>query len=304
MVISMLLLTAIVLPLSAAADRYPVIRKLVFNDIYFRQLQEDISFYHRAAASRKDLPPLMLYEYTAEAGDTVFSIAAAAGLSYESIATINGIYSSTEYLAGRKLLIPGQPGLFIPEKPVKDLDFIFHSWRMASFTDENEIGIYMPVSDSESELRNYYFIHGESFHSIERAYFLGILFSNPLPDGIVSSGYGMRKNPFSGHPTFHDGIDIAAPEGTPVYAAREGEVTDTGYNETFGNYILIEHSGGYSTFYGHLNKIFVELHYKVNSTMMIAEVGTTGRSTGPHLHFEIRRSGASRDPSVLTPGLK
>ena len=147
--------------------------------------------------------------------------------------------------------------------------------------------------------RKYHFFPGESFHNVERAYFLGILFANPLPRGIVTSGYGIRKSPFTGHNTFHNGIDLAAPAGTVVYAAREGKVTATGYNSTYGKYIIISHDGGYETIYGHLNKIFVELHDEVNSTMIIAEVGSTGLSTGPHLHFEVRKDGKSKE-SVQT----
>ena len=283
-------------PLSAAEEvsPFPVIEKLHYSDLNYRQLQEDIEFFHRAFRAGKQLPPLMFYEYEVTDDDNIFSIASRAGLSYDTIASLNRLNSSSGILRGRKLLLPSQPGIFIPEKPASDLEFISISWRAPQLSGLELINIFG---------EKFYFLPDQSFHNVERAYFLGILFINPLPKGVVSSGYGFRTSPFTGSHTFHRGIDIAAPEGTYVYAARSGRVISKGSNSTYGNYIELEHEGGYTSFYGHLNKIFVELHDTVNSTMIIAEVGSTGLSTGPHLHFEIRRDGTAENPSKLTPGL-
>lgn len=274
---------------------FPEIKSLNYTDLNYRQLQEDIEFFYRAQVSGRTLPPLIFYSYTVNQEMNIFSASSQAGLPYEAIATFNHISNATDNLAGRRLIIPSQAGIFLPKKPASDLEFIALSWRSSRLSEAVEL----TINDI-----GYYFFPGESFHNVERAFFLGILFSNPLPEGIVSSGYGMRNSPFTGHASFHNGIDIAAPSGTPVFAAREGEIIRKGYNETFGNYMEISHAGGYSTFYGHLNKIFVELHDKVISTMIIAEVGSTGLSTGPHLHFEVKRDGDIRDPSQLTPGLE
>lgn len=282
----------------------PVITRLDYSDLNYRQLQQDIEYYYRADASGKKLPPLVLYTYHITDDENIFSIASKAGLPYETVATLNRIPSSSTGLKGRTILLPGRAGMFIPVKPESDLEYIALSWRLTGVARPVTIQIPSVSETDKMQMRSFYYFQGASFHNVERAYFLGILFSNPIPDGIVSSGYGMRQNPFTGHKTFHNGIDIAAPEGTPVYAAREGEVIARGNSEIFGNYLEIKHEGGYSTFYGHLNKFFVELHDHVNSTMIIAEVGNTGKSTGPHLHFEIRKDGSSRDPADLTPGLQ
>ena len=283
---------------------FPQIERLNYSDLNYRQLQEDIGFYYQANAAGRELPPLLIYSCRVRDGENIFTLAGAAGLPYDTIASINRIGSSNDDLGGRTILLPSRAGIFIPASPKTDLETIALGWRFSSSQSAEKIRIPQLGSDGNLVFTEYYYFAGSSFHEIERAYFLGILFSNPLPEGIVSSAYGMRANPFTGHPKFHNGIDIAAPEGTPVYAAREGVVVDIGYNETFGYFIEIAHTGGYNTFYGHLNKIFVELHSKVNSTMMIAEVGNTGRSTGPHLHFMIKRNGTTRDPAGLTPGLE
>ncbi len=278
----------------SAGNLYPVIERLDFTDLNYRQLQEDIEFYYKAAGAGKELPPLLFYSYSVDSDINIFSISSQSGLTYETIATFNRISSTADNLENRTLLLPSQPGIFLPETPATDLEFIAMSWRAPLLQDSYNVSV---------EGNNYFFFPGESFHNVERAFFLRILFANPLPEGIVTSKYGYRKSPFTGHNTFHNGIDIAAPEGTEVRSARDGIISLTGFNETYGNFIQISHSGGYETFYGHLNKIFVELHDKVNSTMIIAEVGSTGLSTGPHLHFEVRRDGRATDPSSLTPGL-
>ena len=272
----------------------PVIEKLDYTDLNYRQLQEDISFFYRASSARKELPPMLLYIYRVESGENIFTLSSQAGLPYDTVASLNRIPSSSADLEGKTIILPSQAGIFLPAEPSSDIEFISLSWRAPSLSEAETI----IINDDE-----YYFFPDQSYHNVERAYFLGILFTNPLPKGIVTSGYGLRTSPFTGNHMFHKGIDIAAPTGTYVFAARGGEVIAEGTNSTYGNYIEIQHEGGYTSFYGHLNKIFVELHDKVNSTMIIAEVGNTGLSTGPHLHFEIRRDGSSKDPSKLTPGL-
>ncbi|MDC7125903.1 MAG: M23 family metallopeptidase [Spirochaetales bacterium] len=273
---------------------FPVIEMLNYSDLNYRQLQEDIGFFYKADSSNKELPPLMFYSYTCNEDLNIFSIASQAGVPYDTIASLNRINNASDNLNKKVLLLPSQTGLFLPVKPESDLEYIELSWRSSLIENAKHI----KINGTE-----FYFLPAESYHNVERAYFLNILFANPLPQGVVTSGYGMRNSPFTGHPLFHNGIDIAAPEGTAVHAAREGIVIDEGSNSTFGNYIEIKHSGGYSTFYAHLKKTLVELNDKVNSSIIIGKVGSTGMSTGPHLHFEIRRNGDCRDPSLLAPGL-
>jgi len=304
--LSLLLFLVITSPLWSSQESlmFPRIESLNYSDLNYRQLQEDIKFYYRAEGAGKELPPLLFYSYKVTNGENIFSLASQAGLPYETVASLNRIPSSSTSLDGITVLLPSHAGVFFPTTPETDLEYIALSWRLKENSPVKELTIPAMKNESDSVRQSFYYFPGESFHDIERAFFLGILFSNPLPEGLVSSGYGLRQNPFTGHNKFHNGIDIAAPSGTAVFAAREGEIIGTGYNDIFGNYIEIQHEGGYKTFYGHLNKIFVELHSEVNSTMMIAEVGNTGRSTGPHLHFEIRRDGSARNPARLTPGLK
>jgi len=112
----------------------------------------------------------------------------------------------------------------------------------------------------------------------------------------VSSGFGYRDDPISGAKRFHDGCDIVAPRGTPVIAPAEGIVTFGGWREGMGRMVEIEHGYGYSTTYGHNGKLLVKKGDIVNRGDVIAYVGSSGRSTGPHLHYEIRLNGKLVNP--------
>lgn len=118
----------------------------------------------------------------------------------------------------------------------------------------------------------------------------------PLNTGYISSYYGKRIDPFDGHSEFHRGIDFAAPKGTPVHTVAEGVVTFAGVRSGYGNVVEIDHGNGYATRYAHNSKILVHVGQRVHVGQEIAVVGSTGRSTGPHSHFEVWHDGRSVNP--------
>lgn len=122
-------------------------------------------------------------------------------------------------------------------------------------------------------------------------------------DGRKSSDYGNRLNPYSNTWRFHAGVDIAAPGGTPIRAAADGTVTRAGWNGGYGNYTCLAHGDGLSTCYAHQSQILVEAGQEVRRGQVIGRVGTTGNSTGNHLHFEVRRDGSPVDPTAYLPPL-
>lgn len=115
----------------------------------------------------------------------------------------------------------------------------------------------------------------------------------------VSSPYGTRKDPFSGLRRQHDGVDLAAPAGTRVFAWGEGKVTFSGWKAGYGRTVIVRHENGVETIYGHLSKALPRPGDRVDETTTLGHVGSTGRSTGPHLHFEVRAGGRATDPLEL-----
>ena len=124
----------------------------------------------------------------------------------------------------------------------------------------------------------------------------------PLEGMRLSSGYGMRTHPILGGNRKHNGVDLAAATGTPVYATADGLVGKALYFGSYGNYVQLEHGGDLETRYGHLSSYTVHAGDMVHKGDLIGYVGTTGRSTGPHLHYEVRVAGEPVDPRPYMAG--
>jgi len=142
------------------------------------------------------------------------------------------------------------------------------------------------------------------FESIKSKMSLSASASNSLQwplDGTITSGFGYRTDPISGEYLMHGGIDIAADWGTAINAAATGTVTSVGVSSTYGNYLMITHNDNLVTLYAHCSTIVVKEGNSVKKGQQVACVGTTGRSTGPHLHFETRVGGYKANPVWLLP---
>jgi len=120
-------------------------------------------------------------------------------------------------------------------------------------------------------------------------------FAWPVIAGMVSSPFGMRNG------AMHDGVDIAAPAGTPVYAADDGSVIFVGHLHGYGNVVIVQHSDGYTTVYGHNRRNLVNDGARVARGQEIAEIGASGRASGPNLHFEVRYNNQAENPLAYLP---
>jgi len=114
--------------------------------------------------------------------------------------------------------------------------------------------------------------------------------------GRITTAYGWRTHPITRQRDFHSGIDIANRKGSPIYASANGTVKEIGSNRYYGRYVIITHKFGYETMYAHLDKALVKKGEVVIKGEIIAEMGNTGRSTGTHLHYEVRRYGRNLNP--------
>jgi murein DD-endopeptidase MepM/ murein hydrolase activator NlpD len=119
----------------------------------------------------------------------------------------------------------------------------------------------------------------------------------PVKDAFLGSSFGQRSDPFLGQRAMHEGIDFNAERGTPVFAAADGVVVSAGWHSDFGNLVEIDHGAGLTTRYAHLSRLNVKAGSLVSRDEQIGAVGSTGRSTGAHLHFEVRKNGVAQNPA-------
>ncbi len=135
----------------------------------------------------------------------------------------------------------------------------------------------------------------EHFGALRRVA-LRLPLTRPIPSAPITSRFGMRLDPFLGTPAMHTGVDFRAPVGYPARATADGTVTMAGYNGGYGNMVEVDHGNGITTRYGHLSKIEVKVGQVVSKGTVLGRTGSTGRSTGPHLHYEVRVDGDAIDP--------
>jgi murein DD-endopeptidase MepM/ murein hydrolase activator NlpD len=288
---------------------YPRIESMEVRarDVVFRQFQDDVEegrrlvFNRRRKETDEELAArLVIYSYIPGPDDTLMGIAARCSLPYSSIATLNNLtgpggISGSGGIAGRPLLLPSLPGLFIHEDGGSDFERLLLASR-----EGDGVAINLAADGGSRAVR---FVPGGDLSPTERALFLNPgLFRFPLRTYTITSRFGSRISPMSGVRSAHKGMDMAAPHGTEVYAVREGTVTFCGENDIYGNYVIITHDGGWSSLYGHLSRIETTLNKKVQSGSLVGRVGSTGLSTGPHLHFELRQNGTPQDPAPMLKG--
>ena len=223
-------------------------------------------------------------------------IAARSGLrNFGTLLSVNAIDNARQVSEGQMLRIPSVDGLLYTVKKDETLTGIAASYNMSvtALLDANDL------TESTLMVGQQLFIPGASLSSFELRKALGELFIYPIR-GRLTSPFGYRQDPFTGIKSFHSGIDLAAPSGTPVKATLDGKVAETGTNRIFGNYVIITHERGYQSLYGHLQKIHAKRGQYVTQGTVIGLVGSTGRSTGPHLHLSVYKNGKMIDPfSVL-----
>jgi murein DD-endopeptidase MepM/ murein hydrolase activator NlpD len=276
------------------AETFPAIERLDVRDLIFKQYVTDVDHARQRLRDRnqdkkKAAENLRIYSYTPEADEDIFRLAARCNVPYAAMATLNRI-SHPDMLKG-PVLLPTVPGIFVPEDPSNDLE------RLISSSRDSEGGIIITLRQGEP--KRFLFFPGADFSPTERSYFLNSGFRFPLRNYRITSPFGIRPSPFTGRPQRHNGLDLAAPLGTEVYAAREGRVAELGTDAVYGNYIVIAHDDNWVSLYGHLSSFSTSLHSTVSRDSIIGKVGSTGQSTGPHLHFELRKNGTALDPTKM-----
>lgn len=242
------------------------------------------------------LSPVSYSDYTVKGGDTVSAVALRFGLNnISTVLSVNGIENARRIRSGQKLKIPSMDGIMYTVAPGDSIASVANAFNvsLSDILDANDLADSVLVAGQKL------FVPGARMSSYDLRKAMGELFIYPIR-GRLTSRFGTRADPFTGVRSFHTGVDLAAPTGTSVKVSTDGRVADAGWQNVFGNYVIVTHDGGYQTLYAHLSKISVRRGQYVTQGDEVGKVGSTGYSTGPHLHFSVYKNGKMIDPfSVL-----
>jgi murein DD-endopeptidase MepM/ murein hydrolase activator NlpD len=241
------------------------------------------------------MPILSYTSYTVIEGDMVGGLAVKFGLNQDTIISINGITNTRLLKISQTLRIPNQDGILYTVKKGDTLSAIAKEYNVDAAMIKTVNELFSDAIGVNTKL----FIPGARLDQMDLREINGDLFLWPVR-GRITSNYGYRSNPFGGRSReFHSGMDIAVPHGTAVRAALSGRVTSAGYDNVYGNFVVITHHSNYRTLYGHMSAIRTKVGAYVVSGEVIGAAGSTGRSTGPHVHFTVYKNGVTTDPRPL-----
>jgi murein DD-endopeptidase MepM/ murein hydrolase activator NlpD len=244
-------------------------------------------------------PQMLFYtSHKVQQGDIIGGLAEKFGLNQDTIISINAIKNSRLLRIGLVLRIPNQDGILYNVQKGDTLSGIAERYKTSvqAIQTVNEL---FPNTIDAIQVNTSLFIPDARLDQIDLKEINGDLFIWPVRS-YITSAYGYRIDPIRGTGRqFHSGLDIGAPMGTPIKAAMSGRVSSVGYSESYGNYVVISHHSGYRTMYGHMSVIRIKSGAFVVTGERIGDVGSTGHSTGPHLHFTVYKNGVTVNPRAL-----
>lgn len=255
---------------------------------------------NRVISAGRFSEPVTFQNYTVKPGETISGICSRFGLSnISTLIAVNGISNVRSVYSGQKLRIPSMDGL---------VHVVSRNESVSSIASKYNVGVsaILDVNDLSSDVlveKQKLFIPGARLDAKTLQNALGEFFGNPLKSSYrISSRFGFRHDPITGVATSHKGLDLACPTGTPIYASKSGTVARAGFTPLYGNYVLVNHGEGYQTLYAHMSKILVKKNDAVNQSTKVGLVGSTGYSTGPHLHFTVYKNSVPVDPQTVVRG--
>ena len=290
---------------------------LVPNSLEFIEntLEEVRTRKARVAALREQVEPIKVISYVVAVGDSLWSIANSQNLEVDTLVGSNTFKNSSLLHPGVVLRVPNQDGIFYKIKNGDKIETIAKRYQitldkvrkvnptvdLVALKAGSEVFLPGARPEAVAEVRE---TEGKKSTSVSpktsgnegsvvekasRNYRWPVM-------GKINSPFGWRRHPITRRRDFHTGLDIKASRGTAIRSAREGRVAYAGWMGGYGKVVVVEHSGGQSTLYAHCNAILLKQGAKVSVGQTIAQVGSTGRTTGPHLHFEVRNGNSPVNP--------
>lgn len=264
----------------------------VTEDVASEDIAEEIA--------ENEFKPLTYTTYRIRRGDMIGFIAERYNVTTDTLVSVNNIRATRSIQPGQYIRIPSERGILYTikkdgESPASIAEKYEVNAEKCAFVNNLNLDSQLHAGDS-------IFVPGAEMDSITLAEINGDLFRRPIHGRYrLTSYFGWRPSPFTGRRSWHGGLDMACPSWTPIYAGMDGRVAEIGYNNTYGNYVIINHSSGYRTLYGHMvvRTNDVKVGQYVTTGTIIGRVGSTGNSTGPHVHFTVYKNGRMINPLNL-----
>lgn len=230
--------------------------------------------------------------YQIQKGDTVSGIADLFDITVDTVLSANNIQSARSLKPGQLLKIPNMAGIIYATKSGDTVQSIAEKYSISADRLIETNGLLATELAPDKTL----FLPDAKLPTAVLREISGDLFRWPVR-GVITSWFSWRRDPFSGKNSFHNGLDIGVPMGTPIGAGMEGTVSETGYSPIMGKYVILQHSGGWKTLYAHMSSISVQEGKYVSRGGRIGLSGNTGYSTGPHVHFSVFKNGKAVNPA-------
>lgn len=267
----------------------------------YRNLQSFLpepAVWAQAVQSAGLYPELTYTSYRIRKGDMIGVIAERFGLTQDTLISVNNIRQTRRIQIGEYIKVPSMPGiLYTTKKDGETAASVAEKYQVSA---QKTAAVNHLHEQGALAAGTSLFVPDAFMDWVTRQEINGDLFRRPLRARYyVSSTFGWRRSPFTGKRTFHNGVDMASPAWTPVYAALAGTVTAAGFHSVYGNYVIVTHHSGYRTLYGHMVGIKARKGQSVDTRTVLGWVGTTGLSTGPHLHFSVFKYGSAVNPVSL-----
>ncbi len=253
----------------------------------------------RELHTKKEFPNLNYFTYRIQEGDMIGVIAERFDITQDTLISVNNIRQTRNIQIGEYLRIPSMPGILYTVRENGETPLsIAEKYEVSPEKVAAVNGFALQTSFEEG---NMLFVPDALLDWVTIQEINGDLFKIPIRGRYwVSSAFGWRTSPFSGARSYHAAIDMAAPKWTRIYAALQGQVVTVRYGDpVYGNYIIVRHHSGYTSLYAHMVDINVKRWEYVDTSSIIGWVGSTGMSTGDHLHFAVLKYGTAVNPASL-----
>jgi murein DD-endopeptidase MepM/ murein hydrolase activator NlpD len=276
---------------------FEMLKTLDLQDETIKLIRKDIRnsiVIIKKGGDASSLPELTFYRYRVKGSDNFWKILSKASLNIDTLSTINAFSSPADASIGKEIYISNMRGIVHKVNLNETMKEVSGKYGIAA----EYIRKVNKITDDKIT-KEFIFVPSGEISNIERSLFLGVGFASPLKNSRRTSSFGRRLDPFNKRLEFHSGLDLACPVGSDVYASRKGKVEFAGNYGGYGLLVIIKHEHGYSTYYGHLKKVLIKEGDAVERGSLLALSGESGRSTGPHLHFEVRKETRPINPGIL-----